>query len=48
VIELEKFIDYSRADELMITSPIFDHQDKLKSLKIVKEVMDIINTKSPK
>ncbi|WP_348811224.1 LLM class flavin-dependent oxidoreductase [Flavobacterium maritimum] len=48
VIELEKFIDYSRVDELMITSPIFDHQDKLKSLKIVKEVMDTINTKSPK
>jgi hypothetical protein len=38
--ELKEFINYSRVDELMITSPIFDHQDKLKSLQIVKEVID--------
>ena len=48
ITELKQFIDYSRIDELMITSPIFDHQDKLKSLQITKEVMDAINTKSPK
>lgn len=41
-IELQQFIDYSRIDELMITSPIFNHQDKLKSLRILKEVMDDI------
>jgi luciferase family oxidoreductase group 1 len=41
--ELKKFIDYSRVDELMISSAIFDHQHKLKSMKILKEVMDTIN-----
>jgi hypothetical protein len=38
--ELNEFIKYSRVDELMITSPIFNHQDKLKSLQIAKEVVD--------
>jgi len=42
-IELKEFIRYSRVDELMISSAIFDHQDKLKSLKLLKEVMDTIN-----
>jgi len=41
--ELKKFIEYSRVDELMISSPIFSHQDKLKNLRIVKEVIDTIN-----
>jgi luciferase family oxidoreductase group 1 len=41
--ELKEFIKYSRVDELMITSPIFNHHDKLKSLQIVKEVMDAVN-----
>ena len=41
--ELQQFIDYARIDELMITSPIFNHQDKLKSIRIMKEVMDSIN-----
>ena len=41
--DLKQLIDYSRIDELMITSPIFDHQDKMKSLKILKEVIDNIN-----
>lgn len=40
--ELQQFIDYSRIDELMITSPIFNHQDKLKSLRLMKEVIDTI------
>lgn len=39
-IELKKFIDYTKIDELMITSPIFNHQDKLKSLRIIKHMID--------
>lgn len=42
-IELKEFITYSGVDELMISSPIFNHQDKLKSLQILKEVIDKIN-----
>lgn len=42
-VELKQFIDYTRIDELMITSPIFNHQDKLKSVRLVKEVIDTIN-----
>lgn len=38
--ELQAFIKYSRVDELMITSPIFNHEDKMKSLRIAKEVVD--------
>nr|WP_314838736.1 LLM class flavin-dependent oxidoreductase [uncultured Flavobacterium sp.] len=41
--DLKEFIQYTRINELMITSPIFDHQDKLKSLQISKSVMDAIN-----
>lgn len=41
--EMKKFLDYTQVDELMITSPIYNHQDKLKSLKIAKEVVDAIN-----
>jgi luciferase family oxidoreductase group 1 len=41
--DLEKFIDYARIDELMVTSPIFDHQAKLKSIQITKEVIDSLN-----
>jgi len=41
--ELKEFIRFSRADELMISSPIYDHQDKLKSFQLLKEVMDAIN-----
>ena len=44
-IELEQFMDYTKIDELMLTSPIFDHEDKLKSIRIMKEVMDTINNK---
>ncbi|CAD0003838.1 LLM class flavin-dependent oxidoreductase [Flavobacterium chungangense] len=42
-IDLKKFIDYAKIDELMITSPIFDHQAKLKSLQLTKEVIDELN-----
>ena len=38
--ELKAFINYARVDELMITSPIFSHEDKMKSLRIAKEVVD--------
>jgi alkanesulfonate monooxygenase SsuD/methylene tetrahydromethanopterin reductase-like flavin-dependent oxidoreductase (luciferase family) len=41
--ELKEFIRFSRVDELMISSPIYNHQDKLKSLRLLKEVMDGIN-----
>ena len=40
--ELKQFIEYTQIDELMITSPIFDHDDKLKSIRIMKEVIDTI------
>lgn len=43
ITDLKKFIDYARVDELMATSPIFDHQAKLKSIHITKEVIDSIN-----
>ncbi len=42
-IELKKFINHSHIDELMISSAIFDHKDKMKSLRILKEVIDTIN-----
>ena len=45
VTELKQFIEYTQIDELMITSPIFNHEDKLKSIRIMKEVMDSINKK---
>lgn len=38
--ELKEFIRYSRVDELMISSPIYNHQDKLKSLRLLKDVVD--------
>lgn len=38
--ELKQFIEYTQIDELMITSPIFNHDDKLKSVRIMKEVID--------
>lgn len=43
VTDLRKFINYARIDELMVTSPIFDHQAKLKSIQITKEVIDALN-----
>ncbi|MXO04157.1 LLM class flavin-dependent oxidoreductase [Flavobacterium sp. HBTb2-11-1] len=43
VTDLRKFIDYARIDELMVTSPIFDHKAKLKSIEITKEVIDDLN-----
>lgn len=43
VADLKKFIDYARIDELMVTSPIFDHQAKLKSIQITKEAIDSLN-----
>lgn len=43
ITDLKKFIDYARIDELMVTSPIFDHQAKLKSIEITKEAIDTLN-----
>lgn len=44
--DLKKFIDYAKIDELMITSPIFDHHAKLKSLQLTKKVIDEINAEN--
>ena len=44
--DLKKFIAYAKVDELMITSPIFDHHAKLKSLRLTKEVIDEINAEN--
>ena len=41
-IELKQFVDYTQIDELMITSPIFNQDDKLKSIQLIKEVIDTI------
>ncbi|WP_269243520.1 LLM class flavin-dependent oxidoreductase [Flavobacterium limnophilum] len=41
--ELKEFIKNSGVNELMISIAVFDHQDKLKSLRLIKEVMDEIN-----
>ncbi|WET04234.1 LLM class flavin-dependent oxidoreductase [Flavobacterium sp. YJ01] len=43
ITDLKKFIDYARIDELMVTSPIFDHHAKLKSIQITKETIDSLN-----
>lgn len=43
ITDLKAFLQYYRVDELMISSPIFSHQDKLKSLRITKAVIDAIN-----
>jgi luciferase family oxidoreductase group 1 len=37
---LEKFVDSTRADELMLTAQIFDHTARLRSYEIVSEVRD--------
>ena len=39
---LKQFIDYTQVDELMVTSPIFNHKDKLKSIQLLKEVIDAV------
>ena len=43
IVDLKKFIDCTKIDELVVTSPIFDHQTKLKSIQIAKEVIDALN-----
>lgn len=40
---LKQFIDYTQVDELMVTSPIFNHKDKLKSIQLLKEILDAVN-----
>ncbi len=42
VEELKQFIEYTQIDEVMITSPIYNHEAKLKSIRIMKEVIDAI------
>jgi alkanesulfonate monooxygenase SsuD/methylene tetrahydromethanopterin reductase-like flavin-dependent oxidoreductase (luciferase family) len=43
ITELKEFIRTSQVDEIMISSPIYDHQAKLKNLRLLKEVMQGIN-----
>jgi luciferase family oxidoreductase group 1 len=38
-MELQRFLDVTQADELMISSPIFDHQSRLKSYKIIGDLI---------
>ena len=40
--ELKQFIEYSKIDEVMITSPIFNQDDKLKSVRLMKELIENI------
>lgn len=44
ITQLKDFIANSGVNELMISSSIFVHNDKLKSLRLIKEVMDEINS----
>jgi luciferase family oxidoreductase group 1 len=39
---LKSFIDLTKADEIMVTAQIFDHQARLRSLEIVAGVRDHI------
>lgn len=41
--EVKSFIEQTQIDELMITSPIYSHADKRKSLEISREVIAAIN-----
>jgi luciferase family oxidoreductase group 1 len=43
IAELKEFIHFSGVDEFMISSPIFDHQAKLKSVRLLKQLIDDIN-----
>ncbi|PUV25275.1 MULTISPECIES: LLM class flavin-dependent oxidoreductase [Sphingobacterium] len=41
--DLKAFLGQTGVDELMIHSPVYDHKEKLKSMMIMKEVMDDLN-----
>lgn len=41
-VKLKQFIEYTKIDEVMITSPIFNQEDKMKSVRLMKEVIDNI------
>ncbi|ELK44925.1 LLM class flavin-dependent oxidoreductase [Halobacillus sp. ACCC02827] len=41
--KLEKFQSETQADEIMITSPIYDHEARLRSYEIVSEIMKETN-----
>ncbi|WP_041054453.1 LLM class flavin-dependent oxidoreductase [Jeotgalibacillus campisalis] len=38
--KLQKFLDDTNADEMMIVSQIYDHQDRLRSYEIVAEIIE--------
>jgi hypothetical protein len=41
-VRLQAFVDQTGADELMITSQVFDHEARLRSYEIVAELRDEI------
>lgn len=41
--QLKTFINHLQIDELMITTPVYNHQAKLKSIRIAKSVLDAIS-----
>jgi alkanesulfonate monooxygenase SsuD/methylene tetrahydromethanopterin reductase-like flavin-dependent oxidoreductase (luciferase family) len=38
--QLEKFFDNAQVDEIMLTSYIFNHEDRLKSYEIISEFIN--------
>ena len=38
--KLEEFVDMTKADELIISSGIFNHEDRLRSYEILSEIME--------
>ena len=38
--EINRFADHTHLDELMLSSPIYDHRDRLRSYKIFSEIMN--------
>ncbi len=43
--DLNRFIEYTKVDEIMITCQIYDHNLRLHSCEIMKRVMDNINAR---
>ena len=45
---LEKFVDLTKADELMIVTSIYDHPARIRSYELVAEIMPPKGTKFTK
>ena len=39
--KLEEFVEMTKADELIISSGIFDHEERLRSYEILSEIMKV-------